>query len=314
MSTFDHAYTFRSLPRFLSRSGVGSIRLSYELLFRLPCLPRGTYLFTDFDRLSPTELEITARVQERLRGAGLKVLNDPRRFLPRDALLKRLYREGVNRFTCHHPVFDECPDRFPVFLRTISGHRGVLSDLLQDPAAAKAALEAALDAGYPLRDLLFVEYAAEWDPETGGFHKHSAFKVGDRIIRANTVNEGSWMAKHGEPGMATPAQYRAERIEMDAFPHEEFVRRVFAAAGLDFGRIDFGIVDGRPQAYEVNSNPYMRYKVQHENADRCETIKMLQARLAGAIADLAEPTSRWPVSLRGCFRASKNLLRGPCRL
>src|SRR5690606_12478798 len=122
--------------------------------------------------------------------------------------------------------------------------------------AAKGALEAALLAGYPVRDLLFVEYAAETDPETGGFQKHSAFKIGDRIIRANTVNDKSWMAKNGTRGMATPAQYREERLEMDAYPHEEFVRRVFDAAGLDFGRIDFGIVEGRPQAYEVNSNPY----------------------------------------------------------
>ena len=34
-----------------------------------------------------------------------------------------------------------------------------------------------------------------------------------------------------------------------------WLRRVFAVAGVDYGRVDYGVLDGVPQVWEINLNP-----------------------------------------------------------
>lgn len=298
----DHAYTFRDMPAQLRERGVSGRVLSYEKLWGCRWLPRGTYVMTDFDRLSPVEHEMAGRLHDHLREAGLPVLNNPRHYRPRDSLLKLLHAEGLNGFTCCLPSAGERPRRYPVFLRTIAAHRGNLSDLLHDPAAADAALLRAIDNGFLLRDLIFVEYAAEPQTDTGSFQKHAAFRVGPHIIRANTVNDASWMAKNGTEGIASAAQYLAERAEMDNYPHHRYVMQVFELAGLQFGRLDFGIVAGRPQAYEINTNPTMSLTLAHRDANRRETMGLVRSRLASALTDMTQPVSRLPLRVPKYFK------------
>ncbi len=298
----DHAYTFGDMPEQLRERGVSGRVLSYEKLWGCRWLPRGTYVMTDFDRLAPMEHEIAGRLHDHLREAGLPVLNNPRDFRPRDSLLKALHAEGLNGFTCYLPAAGEWPRRYPVFLRTIAAHRGALTDLLHDRAAADAALARALNSGGLMRDLVFVEYAAEPQPDTGSFQKHAAFRVGPHIIRANTVNDAGWMAKTGSEGVASAAQYLAERAEMDAYPHHDYVMRVFELAGMQFGRLDFGIVAGRPQTYEINTNPTMTLTVAHPNATRSETMGLVKSRLASALAEAAQPVSWLPLHVPKYFR------------
>jgi len=298
----DHAYTFGDLPEQLRRRGVSGRVLSYETLWGRRFLPRGTYVMTDFDRLSPVEHEIAGRLYDHLREAGLRVLNNPRHYRPRDSLLKILHAEGLNGFSCYLPSAGERPRRYPVFLRTIAAHRGTLSELLHDQLAADAALLRAIEQGFLLRDLMFVEYAAEPQPDTGSFQKHAAFRVGAHIIRANTVNDASWMAKKGTEGVASAGQYLSERAEMDNYPHHDYAMRVFELAGLEFGRLDFGIVAGRPQAYEINTNPRMLLNLAHPNAMRRETLELVRSRLASAFADMTDPVSWLPLSVPKYFK------------
>lgn len=309
----DHAYTFADMPRQLRERGVSGRALSYESLWGRRLLPRGTYVMTDFDRLSPVEHEIAGRLHDHLRGSGLPVLNDPRHFRPRDSLLKALHAEGLNGFSCCVPAAGEWPRRYPVFLRTIAAHRGTLSDLLPDRAAADAALARAIDRGRLLRDLMFVEYAAEPQPDTGSFQKHAAFRVGPHIVRANTVNDAGWMAKKGSEGVASAAQYLAERAEMDAYPHRDQVMRIFEFAGLQFGRLDFGIVAGQMQVYEINTNPEMKLNAVHPSAIRSETMTLVKSRLVSALADVAQPVSRLPLFVPNCFRQRFVVGRRPRR-
>ena len=298
----DHAYTFGDLPKQLREHGVSACVLSYETLWGCRLLPRGTYVMTDFDRLSPSEHEIAGHLYDHLRDAGLPVLNNPRHYRPRDSLLKLLHAEGLNGFTCYLPCAGERPRRFPVFLRTIAAHRGTLSELLHDQASADAALFEAIDRGFLLRDLVFVEYAAEPQADTGSFQKHAAFRVGPHIVRANTVNDAGWMAKTGTEGIASAEQYVVERAEMDDYPHRHFAMQVFELAGLEFGRLDFGIVAGRPQAYEINTNPMMQLSLAHPNLIRRETLGLVRSRLASAFADMTQPVSRLPLRVPKYFK------------
>ena len=65
-----------------------------------------------------------------------------------------------------------------------------------------------------------------------------------------------WMTKEGtrEP--------RRELLDeemrfLTGNPHEAWARRVFELAGVDYGRLDYGVRQGRPQAWEINLTPFL---------------------------------------------------------
>ena len=284
-----HRYTLKALEWPLHECGVALERWSYDRFLGTKRLPWGVWILTDFDRVHPWILEVAGQLHDRLVAAGCPVLNDPREALGRAGLLRQLHAAGINRFACWLPVLGERPTRFPVFLRTLAAHRGVLTDLLPDAMAAESALATATGQGHPLSDLAFIEYAAEPEGDNGVYRKHACYIIGDRIVRALTVTDASWVAKNGVMGAATDAQYANDRAETEVYPHEALMRRVFALAGTRFGRIDFGMVGGAPQIYELNTNPYLSFQTNHPNADRAETQLMIRERLVNAFVDLIPP-------------------------
>ncbi|MEC8293143.1 MAG: hypothetical protein VX083_06585 [Pseudomonadota bacterium] len=291
----DHRYTVKLPAQHLHRQNVRFKTIPYEALFRASRLTTASYIFSDFDRLSSTELTAAAAVYRKLAAAGAKVINDPALALNRDDTIRRLHQSGLSDFTCFGPRSGEKPERFPVFLRTITGHRGVLSDLLHSEEECEIALKRAISQGYPLHDLVFIEYAAQPHPETGFFQKHSAYFVEDTVVPSNIVNERNWVAKFGEANLATPEQYAQERRQMDDYPHEAWVREVFACLDVGYGRLDFGLVDGRPQAYEVNTNPTLGRSVDHPNPDRAVALQISRDRILEALGTVATRPSGRPV-------------------
>lgn len=256
VTTTLQRFTQMRLTKALAAKGIRHQRWGYEQLFLQQSLPRATYIFTDFDRMHPWWLELSAQLRERLVSQGLTVLNDPRKFVPRAALLRRLYQDGTNGFDCWLPVQGEWPDRYPVFLRTIHAHRGVESELLHSKDQASAALNAAMARGLVVSDLAFVEYAADADATGGVFRKHACFCIGGAIVRGLTVNSASWVAKIGTAENVPEAQYAQDLAEQTDYPHQRLMQQVFDKSGIEFGRLDFGMVGGTPQIYEINSNPF----------------------------------------------------------
>ena len=135
--TGAHRYTHKQLPQWpgMPRHQVWS----YERLLHKTRLPIATYIFGDFDRLSAWDLELAARAARALQAGGARVLNDPARVLQRYALLRKLHTAGINGFQAWSLDHDGEPERYPVFLRTASAHRGPLTDLLHDAGAVRVA-------------------------------------------------------------------------------------------------------------------------------------------------------------------------------
>ena len=211
------------------------------------------------------------------------MLNDPTRFLPRAALLRTLKARGLTSFTCWLPALGEMPDRFPVFLRTLAAHRGALTALLATPEQAETALREALDGGYAISDLGFVEFRAE--PTDGrSYRKHVCYRVGERILRAETVSDTEWMAKMGALGEASEEDYKAELSEVADYPHALHMKEVFDVAGVAFGRADFGIVAGRPEVHEINTNPTIGRLLEHPSETRMKASRMMLEDLYGIAA------------------------------
>ncbi|MBY6046188.1 hypothetical protein [Vannielia litorea] len=293
--------TFREVRRKARATGFAVKLMAYETAARRRRLPAGSAIFTDFERMSPPWLEVAATLRARTLEAGGPVLNDPARFLPRAALLRALQAEGINRFGCWLPALGERPERFPCFLRTGWAHRGVLGDLLQNAQEAEAALEAALKAGHTLSDLMFIEYAG-LAREGGVFRKRAAYAVAGEVVPALTVSQRHWVAKSGEVGAASAAQYAADEAEMHAYPHVQTVRRVMALAGQQFGRVDFGLTEGGVAVFELNTNPYIRFGSGHPDPERVKTQEGVEARLMQSLHALAEQGRGAPApDLAGAF-------------
>lgn len=295
ITTEDHAYTLLHWPAKMQQHGVRLQVLHWEQVLTADRLQAATFVMTDLDRLSPSELEAASLLTQHLQGQGMKVLNHPGRFLNRAGLIRTLYASGVNSYTCHLPAFGEWPTRYPVFLRTMAGHRGVLSDLLTDRSACAAALHDAIQKGHPAMDLAFVEFAGAPTPETGHYRKLSAYRVGEHVVRACTVNDTHWMAKSGIKGLASDEEYRLERDEMLDYPLRDEIKHVFNQANCDFGRVDFACVNGRYEYYEINTNPFMGWSnLEHPNPYRRESLQLSESQLIAAFkSEATEPGRAW---------------------
>lgn len=263
--------------------------ISYNRLFRQRQLPRATYIFADFDRLSSWQTELAAYAFRELKAAGATVLNDPAQVLKRLPLLKQLHRRSVNRFQIWDPSIDLLPDRFPVFLRTRDAHRGVLTELLQSQAEAEDALRHAIETGFGIQNLMFVEYCAE-PISDGVFRKLAAFRIGDTIQMTLAVHERHWQAKYGEAGIAGAELYQADCDRIDRNPYNDLLREVFDVTKIDYGRVDFAIVDGEPQIYEINTNPHISLIYDHPFPKRLAAQDLFMARFVEAMKAIDSST------------------------
>lgn len=293
LATSSHTYTHEPLKgngRFEFRM------LSYTRAFRSDRLPRGTYVFSDLDRLSYWELELAARMYRTLKEAGVKVLNDPARLRQRHALLRALHHIGFNRFGAWHADDPGRPARYPVFLRTQSAHRGPLSDLLHDEDEVAVAVEDALTQGVPMRELMLAEYCAQ-PIRDNLFRKLAVFRVGDRMVSTLCVHENHWAAKYGELGAATQELYDDEYDIVAGNRYGEALRPAFEAGCVDYGRADFALVDGRPQVYEINTNPMLDPLDEHPFPIRLETDALFFDLLTDAFCGIDSEGGGAPVAL-----------------
>jgi hypothetical protein len=116
--------------------------LSYERLFNLRRVPRGHYIFTDFDRLSAYEIQVAAVIANALQNADpqIRIYNRPGRALERLPLLTRLFAEGINSFQVTRIDAGQKPTAYPVFIRCEDDCKLPDTGLLHNEAEFDAAL------------------------------------------------------------------------------------------------------------------------------------------------------------------------------
>ena len=199
----------------------------------------------------------------------------------RFALLRKLHQAGINPINAYLAEEAECPKRFPVFIRIADDHLGSLSDLIWDQSALDAAIEAAVVGGFPRSTILIVEYAAQ-PIRPGVFRKSSVYRVGDQFIPDIWWYETSWDIKGDRDELADEGLYKEELQMMRENSFAKNAVTAFALANIDYGRLDFGLVDGRPCIYEINTYPTLYGPRRHPIPERVESINLRWARLLGA--------------------------------
>ena len=252
--------------------------------------PGGAVIFSDLERLRPDEFLLAGQMAGALlaRAGSYRVLNDPRRYAGRFQLLKMLAAKGINNYRVRRA--DEPHDdlQFPVFVRHEMNHDGPATQLLRSAKELREALaRAEFQAPAVRRQLMVVEYC---DCGHGGvFRKYSAMKVGDAIIPRHVLFSSEWAAK--TPDLVTDESLREEGDFFHGFPHAEPLAEIFRLAGIDYGRIDYGLRDGKIQTWEINTNPTvvpLRAKV---DPRRLPVQSESARRIAEAIVNLSPPAT-----------------------
>lgn len=230
--------------------------MSYDETLKNRASPNAAYIFTDLDRLPSWRLHEAALHFRRLKERGIKVLNDPARFLGRFGLLRALNDAGINDFNVYRADDFKKPAKWPVFLRLEGNHAAPVSGLIEDEGQLEEALRRAIDEGAPRSALLIIEYHAE-PVQPGIYRKLSVFRVGDRMLGYTCAHDNNWLVKYGNPNVTTAELYDEEYRFVAEDRYAEALRPAFDLAGIEYGRVDFGLVNGKPQIYEINSNPHV---------------------------------------------------------
>ncbi len=287
VTTGSHQYTHRYVSGRMPQFRL----MSYPELFARRALKQATYIFSDFDRLSFWQLELAAHLFNQIKAEGWTVLNDPARVLHRLELLKRLKTAGLNSFSAWSGSELDEVDRFPVFIRTQAAHRGNLTDTLASKEELETAFDGLVREGYPVRDLMIAEYCAEPMREQV-FRKLSVYKIADRLIATPSVYEGHWSAKYGELGAAGAEGYTQDLEDVSSNTFCAALAPCFDMAGIDYGRADFGLVGGKPEVYEINTNPMVEPSSRHPFEDRVTAFKLSDTAYFEGLGAIDTPSSK----------------------
>ncbi|MEI9988362.1 MAG: hypothetical protein WDN69_37845 [Aliidongia sp.] len=103
------------------------------------------------------------------------------------------------------------------------------------------------------------------------------------------MHDTQWLVKYGKNGIATPELYADElRITRDN-PFRPAVEAAFDLARIEYGRADFGLIGGRVQLYEINTNPTINLPTEHPSPYRIESQKILRDNLFAALRAIDTP-------------------------
>jgi hypothetical protein len=231
--------------------------LRYDNLREIKLLKRGSYIFSDLERLSPQELKLAQHAWEALSDAEPphRLLNNPSRVLCRYDLLSKLLEKGKNRFRAFRATEPLHSLRFPVFVREENDHNGNLTPLIYNRGDLAWPLRSLRLKGYRLRDLLVVEFCDTSD-SAGIFRKYSAFRIGGEILPRHVLFSRNWNLKR--PDLVDPPLAKEQERYLLENPHRSWLSEIFDLAGIEYGRIDYSMMGNEPQTWEINTNPMVR--------------------------------------------------------
>lgn len=291
----DHTKTLRAVTRARLPS---DIRVQgFEWALRQKKLPRATYVFTDMERMDVWQQTVLAKLFSHIQqaGQGYRALNNPAAVGDRGALLRKLHDQGLNDFNAYRVVENRMPERYPVFVRRMSTHTQPLTSLLHTPEQLQDALETLLQNGEAQSDLLVIEYCAQ--PVADNlYRKLSSFKIGETVFFTHTVHDIKWLVKHGRKNSATPELYQEEHAMILDNRFSGHLSRVFDVSCVEYGRVDFGIVDGRVQVYEINTNPYVSLPGHHPDPVRRQSMKIAWEKYVEALVKIDTTDSAAPTA------------------
>jgi hypothetical protein len=284
-ATRPHCHTMQTFLDTWGQSLRGIMQVvSYEYANTVRYSEVSTVIFSDYDRLSADDRAGFGALCEALKARGIRVLNHPQHSARRAQLLALLRRQGSNEFSAY-PAAEAERAKFPVFVRFANEHKGPQSPLLHSAEEVQKCIQIGLDKGVPYEEMLVVEFCNTLEAD-GLYQKYSAFCIEGKVLpRHYLASAGQWSVR--DVDLLTPEIIAKELAYLQTNPHEQFVRDVFKLAKIDYGRIDYSLLKGKPQVWEINPNPIVmqhpdKYKPEHKANQEwfAERIVPLFAELA----------------------------------
>lgn len=273
------------------RALVGRVAVvTYEMLLagRVELPERsGTYIFTNLGRLKkmPADAQSAIRaLHGRLVEANgvARVLNDPARSLLRYDLLRMLHDRGINSFNAHRTDGAVEGLRYPCFIRHELHARFKEVTLARNPQQYGALLNGITWQQGTRDGLITIEFCDVVSPD-GLYRKYGAFVIGDRIVPRHVHVGRNWFLRtlefSGLPELAEEEAYVATN------PHKDMLLECARAAGISYGRFDYGLLDGRPQIWEININAAF-FSREPTIPERVPPLERFAARYAEAMIAL----------------------------
>jgi len=216
-----------------------------------------TIVFTDLERIPEASMPPVLALWDALAASSrdIRLLNDPRTPKKRVPFLQLMQANGINDFAVY-PIEDGSvpkPRSFPVFVREANDHKGPMSGRLATQSALEEWVEhARADRSLPPNPIV-TEFVDTSDSD-GKFRKYGAFRIGDAIVPAHMHVASGWSVKIGNSA-PDPGLLEEEWEYSRSNPHGEQVMRAFRMASTEYGRMDYGMKDGRIQVFEINTCP-----------------------------------------------------------
>lgn len=248
--------------------------------------PRGLYLFTTLDSMTPGQ-KAAARWLWRELGSRpdcFARLNDPDKTQGRYSLLRTLHEKGINDFNVHL-LSDLSAVRFPAFVRYENLHRANLTGLVRSRDELEDAVAAMLTRGERPEDLMVTEFV-DYKSDDGLYRKWGAHICGTEILAKHVFVGRQWMLKKKYSVQSLVGGEEFEYISTN--PHAKMLEPVFEASGCDWARVDYSFWRGRLQVWEVNDNPEMGSKWKYD-VGRRKSHAVFFRRFETAIDRLCDP-------------------------
>lgn len=227
--------------------------ISYESLITKKKFPKGLYIFSDLELLQNHIRQQAIRIHHQISEQGSQTLNHPGVSLTRFPLLKTLYNQELNDFNIFRATEDYSAIRYPVFLRKTDNHKGPQSALLTSPKEVHDALARLQAKKENLQEWVITEYCDTSDAN-GLFRKYATFIVGSTLIPRHLFFDTSWVQKTAVM-TDQPSYLQEEQTFQHTHLFQDQLSSIFRIARINYGRIDFGVVGGKVQTWEINTNP-----------------------------------------------------------
>jgi len=266
----------------------------------------GAFIFSDIERLNSFQLKIAEDFCDQLVSfdKNIPVLNKPRFVLSRYNLLRKLHDSGLNKFNVYRASGRNCEPHYPVFLRMDNDHDGPRSKLLNNRQQIDQAFLQRGMQGLDTRHMMLIEYCETKD-NAGYYRKYSAFRIEDQIIPGHPNFNNDWLVKGGKPLFEKSHELERENYIKEN-PHKKEIYEIFELAGVTYGRIDYSMLEGSIQTWEINTNPILNrlrkeYKTQEMVLIKERLAKWLEEgfmsnNYGGDITEAAKKNHRIPLN------------------
>ncbi len=236
----------------------------YEAIAKKAVYPPGIYIFADIEVMDQNSLANLLPLWETLTAKGYVVFNHPLKSKGRFDLLKLLYSLKINSFNVYRVNDDLSEIKYPVFLRKSDDHTGAQTDLIKDSATLTLEINKIRAFSTNPQTWMITEFCDVRD-QNGIFRKYGAFYVNNTIIPRHVFFSKHWVQKY--PTLISEIDILDEENEyLRNNPHEQQLKEIFLLAGIDYGRVDYGLKEGEIQVWEINTNPIIitRFHVSKE--------------------------------------------------